>query len=287
MRPGTVRCVLFVIAALSFTSFRWPVNEGVITSTFCESRWDHFHDGIDMASIHDTVYPVEAGTLLFYWDKAIFPLENYPGGGNYKILEHPGGVYSIYMHLENGVPSKKTHGASDPVGMMGNTGHSKKKHIHFSILNINNKSSINPLKLLPPLSDNKQPEIKEIAFKIGEKYVIVRDKSNIRLTKHYPLLIRIVDSASGRESLGVYSLSVMFNGKEILKYKCDELSFSNGKLNIDKRGYDNLFDKKGYYKVEGLVFADGVNNLEVTASDYSGNQSRKEYSFYVKLDLDK
>ena len=77
--------------AMSFVSFRWPVNNGTVTSTFCESRWDHFHDGMDMTSIDGKVYPVESGTLLFYWDKTLFPLDNYPGGGNYKILEHRNG----------------------------------------------------------------------------------------------------------------------------------------------------------------------------------------------------
>ena len=42
--------VYFVIIFLSIllTSFKWPIKNGKITSTFGESRGDHFHDGVDM-----------------------------------------------------------------------------------------------------------------------------------------------------------------------------------------------------------------------------------------------
>lgn len=287
MRQKIKSHALIIIAVLSFMSFRWPVDDGSVTSTFGESRWDHFHDGVDVVSGKSRVYPVEAGVLLFYWDKALFPMENYPGGGNYKVLGHRNGLYSIYMHQENGMPSKSIYTGNDPVGTMGDTGHSLNRHLHFSILNVNRRSSINPLKLLPVFPDSRPPEIKEIAFKIGDKYVIVRDRSNIRLTRNYPLLVRIVDSASGRENLGIYELSVIFNGRNILNFKCDFLSFSKGRLNIGGRGFDDLFDRKGYYKVKGVVYAEGENVFKVSASDYSGNQTEKEFIFNVKLDMNK
>jgi hypothetical protein len=287
MRPKIELYALLIIAAFSLISFRWPVEHGRVTSTFCESRWDHFHDGIDIVSAETRVYPVESGTLLFYWDKALFPLENYPGGGNYKILKHRNGLYSIYMHLESGSPFRTVYTDRDPLGTMGDTGHSLNRHLHFSILNIKERSSINPYTMLPPLPDKMPPEIREIAFKIGDKYVIVRNGANLRLTRNYPLLVRIVDSASGRENLGIYRLTVDFNGRKVLDYKCDILVFSNGRLNVGGRGFDDIFDRKGYYKIEGLVYAEGKNEFRISASDYAGNQTVKEYEFNIKLDMDK
>jgi hypothetical protein len=275
------------VMALSIISFRWPINNGTITSTFGESRWDHFHDGMDITSADDKVYPVEPGTLLFYWDKTLFPLENYPGGGNYKVLEHRNGMYSIYMHLENGVSSQKIYTAGDMLGMMGNTGHSMSKHLHFSLLYPAKRASTNPLKLLPAIPDLKAPVIGDIAFHIGEKYVIVRDKSNIRLTRHYPLLIKITDSMAGRENLGIYRLVVDCNGKKAIDSEFGAISFSKGKLVMGGKGYHALFDSKGYYKVEGLTYLEGENVLKITAYDFAGNKSEREFSFNVKLDLSK
>lgn len=285
MNPRPPFCLLLVMMAMSFVSFRWPVNSGTVTSTFCESRWDHFHDGMDMTSIDDKVYPVEPGKLLFYWDKALFPLENYPGGGNFKILEHRNGVYSIYMHLENGLSAKKTYTENDTVGMMGNTGHSINKHIHFSLMQYLKRVSVNPLKLLPAREDTKAPVLSEIAFHIGDKIIIVRDRANIRLTRHYPLLVKINDAMTGRENLGVYRLSVEFNGKKVLNKEFGSIAISRGRLTVDGKKFENLFDSKGYYKIEGLTYAEGENVVKVTASDYAGNTAEKEYTFNVKLDI--
>jgi hypothetical protein len=286
----THRSVLYcslIIIALSFASFRWPVNSGMVTSTFCESRWDHFHDGIDMTSVDGKVYPVESGTLMYYWDKTLFPLENYPGGGNYKILMHRDGLYSVYMHMENGMSTKKIYTTEDPVGLMGDTGHSLSRHIHFSIGNAAQALSMNPLKLLPAHPDTRPPVVSEMAFHIGDKYVIVKDKANIRLTKHYPLLLKVTDSMQGRENLGIYKMSVRFNGKQVYDREFSALSSEKGVFSIQGKGFDSLFDKKGYYKIEGLVYAEGENAVHVTAVDFAGNTTEAEYTFVVHLDMDK
>lgn len=274
-----------IISAAALASFRWPVNNGIITSTFCESRWDHFHDGVDITSIDGSVYPVESGTLVFYWDKALFPLDNYPGGGNYKILEHRDGIYSIYMHLENGMSAKKIYTDEDSLGLMGNTGHSGSRHLHFSIIKPRDRASINPMKILPAFPDVQSPVISDIAFPIGEKQVIVRDGSSIRLTKHYPLLIKITDAMTGRERLGIYKLSVTVNGKKMLEQEFGSISYAGGRLDVGGKGFGNLFDSGGYYKVEGVRYAEGENVISVTASDFAGNRTEKEYRFNVNLDM--
>lgn len=285
MKPRFVLFAMPVVLVMSLVSFKWPVSNGTITSTFCESRWDHFHDGIDMTSIDEKVYPIASGKLLFYWDKALFPLDNYPGGGNYKILEHPKGVYSVYMHLENGLSTKMDYTTGDMVGMMGNTGHSISKHIHFSMGQLSRHVSVNPLKVLPSREDTKAPVISDLAFHIGEKIIIVRDKANIRLTRHYPLLVKITDAMAGRENLGIYRLGVVFNGKKVYNKEFKRISFDGRSLTVEGKTFENLFDSKGYYKIEGLTYAEGENVVTITASDYAGNTAEKEYTFTVKLDI--
>lgn len=69
-----------LVFALMSLSFRWPVDAGRITSSFGESRGDHFHDGIDMVCPDDKIYPVDSGKLVYYRDETIFPLDVVPGG---------------------------------------------------------------------------------------------------------------------------------------------------------------------------------------------------------------
>lgn len=285
MRERIILYAAIVLIAAGLTSFRWPLVDGSITSSFGESRWDHFHDGVDMVSRDLKVYPVEAGALLFCWDRALFPLENYPGGGNYSIIEHRNGLCSIYMHLENGLPRKGVYSDRDPVGIMGDTGHSFSRHIHFSLVRPVEGVSLNPLTLLPSLDDTTPPKIDEIAFRIGEKIVIVRDGADIRLTRHYPLLVKISDAVSGKGTMGVYRLSAVHNGRQAMDVEFRSIDLSPGGPAVRGMDFHRLFDSNGYYKVGNVVYAEGENNFLIAATDYAGNRTEKEFRFNVKLDL--
>lgn len=286
MKQRIIFYFALLIIILINTSFRWPANNGSITSTFGESRGDHFHDGIDIVSPDDKIFPVDTGILLFFWDRSIFPLENYPGGGNYKIIKHKDGLYSIYMHLLDGVSSKKIYLKDKPVDMMGNSGHSFSKHLHFSILDSKERVSFNPFFLLPGYEDPVKPEILDIYLKIDDKYNIIKDNYNIRLTRHYPLLVKIVDTIAGRERLGIYKIKAIFNDTEVRNAEFRRIKYSKRGLTVSGKTFESLFDEKGYYKIDGIIYQEGKNKLQIVVLDYAGNRSEKTYTFNVKLDME-
>lgn len=277
--------VSIIILALSNVSFRWPADNARLTSTFGESRADHFHDGIDMVSDSDKVYPVSRGRLLFAWNKSMFPLENYWGGGNYKIIKHDGAMVSVYMHLQDGDDLKQAYEEGDTTGYIGNTGHSYGKHIHFSMLDNVKRESVNPFTLLPRYDDNQPPQIVNFYVKIGDKYTLLREKSSIRLTRHYPLLVEIRDSVSGKENLGIYRLTAVFNGNNVLDSQYSALAYSEKGLVLNRHIFNEVSDEKGYYIISGLAFVEGINSLTVSASDYNGNTSERTFSIDVHLDI--
>jgi len=281
------KLVLFsiLILAISNLSFRWPVTDGFITSTYGESRGDHFHDGIDMVSPSDNVYPLEQGTLLYVWNKSLFPLDNYWGGGNFKVIAHNNGTLSVYMHLQDIDDLKQNYNESDIVGHVGNTGHSYGKHIHFSLLSPIKRESNNPLTSLPAYIDTKAPEIMNFYIRIDNRYIRINDNSDIRLTKHYPLLVEIKDTIKGNENLGLYSLKAIFNGKEVVNYNFSKIGYSSNGLAINNKTFGDLFDEKGYYKLNDLIYNEGINTLTVVASDFNGNTSEKNFTINVNLDM--
>ncbi len=87
------------------------------------------------------------------------------------------------------------------------------------------------------------------------------------------------------DRLGIYKLLVTFNGEKIVDNDYSEISMINNVLKISGKSFEELFDEKGYYKASKVKYIDGVNNLSVTAADYSGNESTKKLSFTVKLDM--
>ena len=288
MRSSLIVKVSLLLLVLLNVSFRWPVDQGRMTSTFGESRGDHFHDGLDTVSQNGKIYPIHKGSLLYYWDQSIFPLENAPGGGNYKVLDHGDGLASIYMHLLPGTGREVRYDEKTLVGMMGNSGHSYSRHLHFSLLDLKTRKSLNLLSKLPEPEpkDGAKPEVEDFLLKIDDRYIILRKGSEIRLTQHYPLLIKIRDTISGRENLGIYKLQVEHNGKVVSKMTFDALDYGNGGLTNGGHTFDQVFDPKGYYKIKDLHYTEGENTFLVKATDYNGNSTEATFHCTVMLDME-
>lgn len=274
-----------VALSLFNISFRWPVDNPVITSTFGESRWDHFHDGMDVISPDRKVYPVAAGKLVYYWNRARFPLDNYPGMGNYRIIDHGNSLVGIYGHLGDDATARTEFSPTEPLGFMGNTGHSLAMHLHFTLVRPGDKKSVNPLGVLPAVVDTRPPMHLGTFIRIGEKYIPLRAKTSYRLTQHYPLLLEINDSMQGRERLGVYRLTVILNDQKVLDTEFSEIKSDKNILTLQGMTSEDLYDEKGYYRVGGVKYVEGENRVKVVALDYGGNRLESDLAFMVNLDI--
>ncbi len=285
-RPGGLSIAAgMAILALATASFRWPVDNATVTSTFGESRWDHFHDGMDVISPDLKIFPVTSGRVVYHWNRAHFPLDRYPGMGNFKVVDHGKGLFGIYGHLDDDPSFKTAFAQGDVLGVMGNTGHSMARHLHFTLLKLKEGASLNPLTVLPPVKDERPPVHKGTYLRIGDTYVPIRGKVNYRLTRHYPLLLEIADTVSGRERLGVYKLTVELNGRKVLDAEFKEICSRKNVLTVMGKEAEDLFDEKGHYRVAGARYVEGENRLKVTAFDFAGNKMESELAFMVNLDL--
>ncbi|HOR94121.1 MAG TPA: M23 family metallopeptidase [Spirochaetota bacterium] len=277
--------IAIIVVSLLSVSFQLPVQNGTIHSTFGEPRSDHFHNGVDISSIDKKVYPVKDGKLIFLWDKSLFPLEQYPGVGNYCILEHNKQEKSLYVHLDNGISMSDNYTAGDSFAIMGNTGRSYGTHLHFGIIK-NGRISVNPFVVLPHVDDVKTPVIEAIYIKVEDKYTNIHEGSNIRLTKHHPIAIQCFDSVKKNERCGIYKLKVIVNNDIVANYKFDSIVLNNkNKLTIGGFAFENLYDAKGNYLVSSINYKQGINTINVIAEDFAGNQTSKSISFMVVLDF--
>ena len=111
-----------------------------LTGTFrvtCEYKrkgnWSAgWHTGIDMVCDNDTIYGTCDGTVTkIGWDKSY---------GNYITVKAPDGKFHWFCHLSN-VTCREGQKISRTtnIGIMGNTGNSTGKHLHFEIRNSSNK----------------------------------------------------------------------------------------------------------------------------------------------------
>lgn len=83
------------------------------------------HYGTDYTADEATVYAAREGRVVIAgWDAS--------GFGNLVKLDHGGGRTSLYGHLERiGVRAGDTVKSGQPIGVMGSTGNSTGRHLHF------------------------------------------------------------------------------------------------------------------------------------------------------------
>jgi murein DD-endopeptidase MepM/ murein hydrolase activator NlpD len=105
---------------------RWPVS-GRLTSRFGR-RWSSFHEGIDLAAPRGTPVLAAAPGRVVHSDWSI------SGYGNLVIVEHPGGLVTLYAHNKvNRVRVGQSVDTGDVLAEVGQTGRATAPHLHFEV----------------------------------------------------------------------------------------------------------------------------------------------------------
>ncbi|ASS67196.1 MULTISPECIES: M23 family metallopeptidase [unclassified Paenibacillus] len=100
------------------------------------------HAGVDMAAPEGTnIYAAESGVVLIaqWWT----------GYGNCVVIDHGGGLWTIYGHIRNGgikVEKGETVKRGQLIAEVGSTGNSTGNHLHFEVRK--DGTSVNPLPYL-------------------------------------------------------------------------------------------------------------------------------------------
>ncbi len=126
--------------------FHWPTVSRYITSDYGTrpdpfgSGKDGWHSGIDLsANIGANIYAVSSGTVI---------LSGWGGGyGNMVIVDHGGGVSTVYAHNSSlAVSVGQTVSRGQVIAYAGSTGNSTGPHLHFEVRE--NGYAVNPMNYL-------------------------------------------------------------------------------------------------------------------------------------------
>jgi murein DD-endopeptidase MepM/ murein hydrolase activator NlpD len=123
----------------SAQGFIWPLN-GRVTSGY-GPRWGRMHTGIDISGYRgQPVVASKGGRVIM--------ASSYSGYGNTVIVDHGGGVATLYAHLSGfDVSNGQNIDQGKIVGYVGCTGSCTGDHLHFEVRV--NGSPRNPLDYLP------------------------------------------------------------------------------------------------------------------------------------------
>jgi hypothetical protein len=279
-----------LLSQASKPNFQWPIQglelSGLITSTFGESRKDHFHNGLDISSVLQPVHTMADGYVLYSRYSEDNPFEDERGSGNIVWIAHDNGYISGYYHLagsrHENIRTKQTLKTGDPIGLSGNTGHSSGGHLHFVLGKDYGKTLLDPLSHLPKIEDIMSPQIANLFIHVGETFTNINDGDNINVSKAFPLTVSIFDGGmKNSQRRGIREVEFIFNGEPQKKTNFDSIIFDKGKWKTHN-GYtfDDLFFKDRY--LVGLVnLKTGENLIKVKASDFNGQKSERTFSVNV------
>jgi murein DD-endopeptidase MepM/ murein hydrolase activator NlpD len=278
----------------------------LISGNFGEIRSTHFHTGID-------IKPNRSGDIAIksIADGYVSRITVRSGGyGNALYIDHPNlGITSVYAHLERFQPhissaiynyqlsnecfesdlSFDAHlipiSSGEDIGLMGNTGHSFGRHLHFEIREMNSEKPINPYNYGIMPKDELPPLISSIAIHgLNEDFDKVLDnRLNISTfsgdTLHYispitvaadrvGLAIQAFDRSDGSYNKnGIYSVTVKADDAVFFDFKIDKLSFPENK---QVSGFIDFSTSKKEGKTYTLCYRLPGNNLEFLAHNEYG-----------------
>lgn len=270
--------------------FVWPIQglelSSLITSTFGESRKDHFHNGLDISSVLQPVRSMGDGFILYSRYAEDNPFEEERGSGNIVWVAHKNGYVSGYYHLGGTrnelVKNHKPVKAGDPIGISGNTGHSTGGHLHFVLGKDFGKTLLDPLSHLPPVEDTMPPQIANLFIHVGENYTNLNDGDNINVSKAFPLTVSIIDGGiKNSQRRGIKEVKYLFNGEAYKKANFESLQFDGSKWKTkDGHSFEDLFFKDRYL-VGVLNLKAGENTIKLQTKDFSGKESERNFSINI------
>jgi hypothetical protein len=293
MRSAARRLVLpfaalLACAPLPVAGLEWPVAKRIVTATFGEDRADHFHNGIDIGGGEQDVHPVLPGELVFGYEENSGYTSLPRGVGSFVVLRHGDDIESVYCHLKNGTvdAGRTVYGASDRIGIMGDTGYSEGTHLHFIVRDEESSSYVNPLSLLPPLPDAQAPVIRRVALAIGDRINSLAPGSVVPAGRG-TVLAEVYDPRADVKFLwpmAPYSVRLSVDGKEVSKISFDALHTVAGRAVLRGTGLaaTDVYTADGLVRCGEIDLRPGTSHLLLTARDLAGNEVSRELFFTVR-----
>ncbi len=248
-----------------------------ITSTFGDSRGDHFHTGLDLAATDQDIRSISNGELIFYNKDR---LGNIPyGNGNFIIIEDKAENSRVsYSHLQdNSITPTKTHyQIGEKIGVVGNSGHSTGHHLHLEVEDTKNNRLINPIGFINQ-KDSESPRIEDVYFITNDnERISISRGSSVR--KGGRLFITAIDRINNSQyNITPYKIKVMIDGKDKSELVFDSMKKTESSYIVESCNmvFEEIYANKtdfDFYLCEIYSIPDTIG-LRIVVEDFAGLKS--------------
>ncbi len=292
MKQTFFSCLLF-FAVVCIDALEWPSNNFTFSFIFGDaySKQGNFQAGLVLKS-DEEVKAAEYGKKLIVIEEGNSLLKFPSTLGNAVVLSHDKGLQTIYGGLKK-LPivndSNSKVETFSILGAVGSTGWGQGGELTFQVVDVQEKSFINPTRnLLPllPFPDSFYPSITNTVLvekKSQQSYRLDSTKSIKQ--GEYDLFTLAKDSIlDASESFMPFDVSILLNGKTVLDVQFYVLESNKGKLNLKKTKIfsENLYNDEGKIYLGTLTLKRGHSEIIISATDISQNTTRNTYSIQVE-----
>ena len=279
--------ICFFFNSIFLFSLQWPVEKPVVKANFGDKAGSYYNTGIDVISEKPDVFAVDKGEVVYYQEEKNYFSALPSGLGNFIVIEHEKLLRTTYGHLDdNFIGKEKVNVAEgEVIGKIGDSGSSNGRYLHFELIDREFGELVNPLVLLPAIADKSKPIIAEVFIKNSgtEQYKTLEAKGEIIAGK-YDLSAMVYDLSDNMNyfcQVAPYSIKLYINGEESLSIMYNSIKKSNNYLVLssnNKNVKDYYVDNENWQVYLGQFdFKPGVTRLEISASDFKGNERIKEF----------
>lgn len=295
---------LCLLGGTDLHAWDWPLEKPYIQKDFAGDYWGGFFPGLMISSQVQgaTVKSMADGELVFVRQDANGRVKVPWLATTALVLDHDKGMRLVYSGMEeapyqswlrSGPSSKELmYREGQALGVLPSTDPGKKESDAARLLvtayDILKGLVVNPVVLAPALPDQRRPIIHTVELQWEKDgpleslparteakgptavlYAYLRDYLQVPGNK---------DSAAGLPAL----VQVSLNGQTVFRMEKLGLWSRSGAMALVRTfgsggEFSNFYLSEGRMKLANLTLKDGVNRLELMASDYAGNRSGSQY----------
>lgn len=286
MKTAFVAAISACLVCAPAGAYDWPVSVPTVVATFGQGVGGRFGYGVSIVGGGTEVRPIAGGEVVFAYDPARRSASVPRGPGAQVVIEHVERVRSVYSHL---APSTVTRLAvvsgSTAIGSIGDSGTALGPTLGLQVLDLETRSFLNPLMVLPLLRDAQPPVVVRTLIRRAEA-MLELGKVGSATPGNAEILVEAYDLREDvpyRWRLVPYSFTVSVNGRQTLSVVFESRRYDEARLLVGAgRTAASVLRDAWLFSLGEIQLQLGETHLQLLVRDYAGNESSREYFLSIK-----
>lgn len=280
--------LIFILSAMTGFALEWPSESRDFAMLFGQrgENYNDFSQGLvlkDAGTVQAAEYGKHLITIENSRNSARFPSTL----GNAVILVHDDGLQTVYGNLQSAetFSSRVQTESLSFVGRAGDSAWCDKNALIFQVTDTEKRVFINPLLIMPPVTDTTAPQIQNVFLVNAAGQTLPLAALKTAKQGSYDLYADVFDRLKkGGLEFAPLRISVLLNGANANLLAFEVLSSTDKEffLQNNKIAGSVLYGKKNSMYLGKITVISGKTELTLTARDISGNERTERFVFTVE-----